>query len=134
MLQSQVVFSDPVSLGVTWRIQPDGRHYRITLQRNRAGNWSVDKYGPSGQVFEVTTLASGRAAMATRTAPDDVVIVARGSQFAIYLNAAPLVYFSDAELETGDGGCRFFFDAPNTAAIALDNVKIWNLDNVPGLP
>lgn len=133
-LQAEVIFADPVSLGVTWRIQPDGRHYRITLWRDRAGNWAVDKYGVYSEVFKVTTLASGQATMHAGMVPYDVVIVARGSRFAIYLNDAPLTYVLDAELEGGDGGCRFFFGGPSAVTVSLDAVKIWNLETTPGLP
>lgn len=60
-------------------------------------------------------------------------ILARGDQTAVYLNSAPLTYATDT---LADGDWIFFnVDSPSgQASVQFDNVKFWNLDNIPSLP
>jgi Tol biopolymer transport system component len=62
-----------------------------------------------------------------------VTIVARGTRCAIYLNDTPVVYFEEPDFYTASG-TLFFCDSNSPAVCEFDNVKLWNLDNVPGLP
>jgi len=66
-----------------------------------------------------------------------IMIIARGSAFAVYLNDQPLFYFVNDLHPKG----RLYFSAGNGAGtsagdidVQFDNVKFWNLANVPGLP
>ena len=62
-----------------------------------------------------------------------VLVVMRGEQAAVYLNGAPLAY----GLDTGTSGDFIFFDViagSGETVVEFDNVKFWNLKNVPGLP
>jgi hypothetical protein len=62
-----------------------------------------------------------------------VVIVAKGPQLAVYLNHIPVAYVRDQVLDVSHQmtfGCHGEIDA----ICEFDNVKAWNLDNVPGLP
>jgi len=41
----------------------------------------------------------------------------------------------DTGIPAGEGVCNFGFGAaPGSVTISIDNVKAWNLANVPGLP
>lgn len=63
-----------------------------------------------------------------------IVVVARGNQFAIFINDQFIYYFIDDTLP--DGQNKFGAGGPGggRAEAKFDNVKFWNLDNVPGLP
>ena len=63
------------------------------------------------------------------------MVIARGSEYALYLDDKPLAYVNDPSKPPADG---FTLSAHSNAAqqatvITYDNVQVWNLDNVPGL-
>jgi hypothetical protein len=112
-----------------WRVQPNADHYRFTIWLNLIPSWEVSRWVAGIH----TPLASGTEQLNERGTPNRVLIVAYDSQFAIYLNDSPLTYFEDGQLTDGKiGTCNFGF-GPGLMTIAIDNVKAWNLDNVPGL-
>jgi hypothetical protein len=116
-------------LGILWRIQSNSGHYHFRLWSDLT-SWEVARFDSPGSA---TTLVSGTAKMNAKGIPNQVLIVGHGSQFAIYLNGSPLTYFEDAQLASGNSGCNFIL-GPGPMTIAIDNVKAWNLDNVPELP
>ena len=59
-----------------------------------------------------------------------LLIVARGTEFAIYLNDKPLTYFSDDTLPRGLIKIGMNSRGHDTA-VEFDNVKFWNLANAP---
>jgi len=62
-----------------------------------------------------------------------LLIVAKGTEFAIYLNDKPFTYFSDDTLPRGLIKIGMNSRGHDTV-VEFDNVKFWNLENVPGLP
>ncbi len=65
-----------------------------------------------------------------------LMIVARGTQGAVYLNGIPAAYFNDPDFDVK--GYTFLFcearDPDRRGVCEFDNVKLWDLANVSGLP
>ncbi len=104
--------------------------YWFYLVVNSAGNtWLVDKRVRGDQ----PNLANGRGNMSPFGEMTRIMIIARGARAAVYLNDSPAAYFEDADFDTSGGtglGCQSL----GQAVCEFDNVKFWNLVNVPGLP
>lgn len=64
-----------------------------------------------------------------------ILIVVRGPRLAIYLNDLPVAYIEDQDLDAPYGK-ELTFNCGGQADMVceFDNVKLWNLENVPGLP
>jgi hypothetical protein len=62
-----------------------------------------------------------------------ITIVARGPRAAVYLNGMPVAYFEDADFDKL-GGTSLQCISIRQAVCEFDNIKFWNLANVPGLP
>jgi len=60
-------------------------------------------------------------------------IIARGPRFAFYLNDVLLAYFEESHLDAVHQ-IGFRCNALPEMVCEFDNVKFWNLDDVPGLP
>ncbi|MEW6085852.1 MAG: family 16 glycoside hydrolase [Chloroflexota bacterium] len=133
VVQAELMDVDAASGGeiaAHWRVQPNADHYRFTIWLNLIPSWEVAHWVAGIR----TPLASGTEKLSERGVSNQVLIVAYGPQFAIYLNGSPLTYLEDDQLTDGKTGtCNFGF-GPGPMTIAIDNVKAWNLDNVPGLP
>lgn len=105
-----------------------GGSYSVSLSPQQAGWWIYD-HGDG------TALAQG-------SAPDvvaigqwmKVVIIARGSQFAVFVNDQPIAYFVDDTIPDGQNALNAGGGGGGRADVKFDNVKFWNLENVPGLP
>ena len=69
----------------------------------------------------------------------NIMLIMRGKECAVYLNRIPLDYFSNCRtgpiVRSAPWAVSFHvFAAPgNTAVIAIDNVKLWDLDKFRGL-
>lgn len=97
---------------------------------NSAGNtWLVDKNVPGDQ----RNLANGIGNVSPFGETTQIMIVARGSRAAIYLNDTPVAYFEDTDFDTS-GGTGLFCQSLGQAVCEFDNVEFWDLANVPGLP
>jgi hypothetical protein len=104
--------------------------YWFYLVVNSAGNtWLVDKRLAGQQ----PNLAGGQGNVSPFGETTRIMIVARGPRAAIYLNGTPAAYFEDADFDTS-GGTGLFCQSLGQAVCEFDNVKFWNLNNVPGLP
>jgi two-component system response regulator MtrA len=104
--------------------------YWFYLVVNSAGNtWLVDKNVPGDQ----RNLANGSGNVSPFGETTRIMIVARGPHAAVYLNDTPVAYFDDADFDTS-GGTGLFCQSLGQAVCEFDNVKVWNLANVPGLP
>ena len=104
--------------------------YWFYLVVHSAGNtWLVDKHVPGDQ----RNLANGSGNVSPFGEKTRIMIVARGPRAAIYLNGTPVAYFEDADFDTS-GGTGLFCQSLGQAVCEFDNVKFWNLNNVPGLP
>lgn len=58
-----------------------------------------------------------------------VIVIVKGTQFAFYLDGAPRGYQDRSSLGSGQAGLMC-----SKETCEFDNVKFWNLDNVPNLP
>ncbi len=64
-----------------------------------------------------------------------ILIVVRGLSLAIYLNDLPLAYVEDQEIDVAwVKALSFNCGGQADMVCEFDNVKLWNLENVPGLP
>ena len=70
----------------------------------------------------------------------NIMVIMRGKECAVYLNNVPLDYFSDCRsapiVRSSPWAVSFHVLATpgNTAVIVIDNVKLWDLDKIHGLP
>ena len=70
----------------------------------------------------------------------NIIIIIRGRECAVYLNNVPLDYFSDCRsapiFQASPSAVTFHvLAAPgHPAAAVIDNVKLWDLDKIHGLP
>jgi serine/threonine protein kinase len=62
-----------------------------------------------------------------------MLIIARGNRYAFYVNGIPVHYLEDVYYFTSEPIRFNIFDGGNTA-VALDNLKIWDLEKIPNLP
>ncbi len=65
-----------------------------------------------------------------------IVVIARGSQVAIYINGAPAAYYDDPDFEMENNAFSNFLACGGNAPTVceFDNIKFWNLSWVPNLP
>ncbi len=65
-----------------------------------------------------------------------IVVIARGSQIAIFMNGVPVAYYDDPDFEMENNAfSNFLACGGNTPTVCeFDNVKFWNLTWVPNLP
>ena len=70
----------------------------------------------------------------------NIIIIMRGTECAVYLNRVPLDYFSDCRsapiVRSSPWAMSFHVLATpeHNAAVIVDNVKLWDLDKIHGLP
>jgi hypothetical protein len=95
----------------------------------QTGEWRVSSHVN----FVVSTIVRDRASRVEQDLRAQVTVIARGEQFAIYLNEDLLTYFRDSS-STGTGNAIKSQGGLSTTEIDFDNIKFWNLANVSGLP
>ncbi len=61
--------------------------------------------------------------------PNHVLLIAQGNRYAFYVNEKPIYYLEDSHFFTRE---TIFFTSHGK--IALDNLKIWDLEKVPNVP
>jgi TolB protein len=128
-VQARVAEGDKATqLGVL--VHTVSSEYWFRVEVTSAGNsWLVDKNVPGQQ----PNLANGTGFVSPFGEPTHILIVARGPRAAVYLNWMPVAYFDDPDFDTS-GGTGLFCQSLGQAVCEFDNVKFWNLANVPGLP
>lgn len=112
--------------GVQWR-HTDG-YYRVAV--DVPGNrWVLARSStslPGGVGLETLQEWLGPASGTIR-------VIGRGNQFVVYIDETPVFYLED-DLNP-DGEIDLWLNAPGGPVIVeYDNVKLWNLDSVSGLP
>lgn len=116
--------------GVQWRHTSDGHtpdgYYRVAVDMpgNRwwtLANSSISLPGGFEMLQDWQGPASGR-----------IRVIGRGSQFAVYINETSVFYLEDDLNPSGE--IDLLLTAGGLVTVEYDNVKLWNLDNVPGLP
>ena len=65
-----------------------------------------------------------------------ITIICRETEYAVYLNSLPLMYFNDPNSPTGNEIYFTLWNEPSSSSANLeyDNLKVWNLDDIQGLP
>ena len=117
-------------LSILWRWLPsDNASYQLAFFPSLNGAWSVS--GAGGDFFFQG--ANGNSDFVRLGEWFNVVIIGRDERFAVLLNNQPLYYFEDSQRPIGRVvlGMNIF---SGDAIAEFDNVKYWNLENVPGLP
>jgi hypothetical protein len=72
--------------------------------------------------------------------PITVLVIAKGEECAVYLDNVPLAYLADCRagpvIRSVPWAMSFHLLAKSghTAALTIDNVKLWDLDQIPKLP
>jgi hypothetical protein len=96
---------------------------------------------PAIQAWDITKqwggdfpmLASGEGAVSSVGETTQITMITQGSRFALYLNQTPMGFFEDRNLDNA-GKTIFHCMTVSPAVCEFDNVKFWNLANIPGLP
>ena len=109
-------------------------------QASKGGSYSLSLY-PQLAKWEIYDHVDGTQ-LATGSLPDfasmgqwmKIVVIARGNQFAVFINDQPISYFVDDTIPDGQNKLGAGSPGGGKADVKFDNVKFWNLDNVPGLP
>jgi hypothetical protein len=69
-----------------------------------------------------------------------ILVIARGRQCAVYLNNTPLDYFEycraspDIKPSVQSATFHILAEPGHSSVVTIDNVGIWDLDQVPDLP
>jgi hypothetical protein len=97
---------------------------------------------PAIQTWDITrqwgindypTLASGENAVSPVGETTYMTIITRGSRFALYLNQTAAGYFDNEKFDNA-GQTFIHCTSVSPAVCEFDNVKFWNLTDIPGLP
>jgi hypothetical protein len=95
-----------------------------------AQTWNVGMFKPlTGGVV----VAEGVGIVGSIGETTQVLIVARGPRTAVYLNGTPVAYFEDADFDTV-GTASFWCESTSQTVCEFDNIKLWELAKIPGLP
>ena len=62
-----------------------------------------------------------------------ILIIIKGNQYALYVNDIPIYYWDDRYFFTVEP-IHFYADCQKAHTVALDNLKIWDLETIPNLP
>ena len=88
------------------------------------------RIGPSGRF-------GSRQGQLPRSAPPLITftLLSRGSRFAVYLNELPVALgeYAGGQFQP-EFSLNAWSDGSGAARVEYDNLKVWNLDNIPGLP
>ena len=105
---------------VQWRHTPTGFYsVYVDLPGQR---WELQTEHVPGVSREWSGPASGR-----------LRVIGLGNQFAVYINQTPVFYLENDLYSRGEIDFRLSAGT-GPITVEFDNVKLWNLDNVPGLP
>lgn len=104
------------------------KHYNFVVYLD--GNLAISWYN------EPLKNIPGEAYANLRT--NHILIIVKGNQYAFYVNNIPVYYFEDTRYFTReaisfDASQHPMYDA-NYPKVALDNLKIWDLEKIPNLP
>jgi len=108
--------------------QTGRRHYTLIVRLgDSAGTseWSILSSAPDQP--EPVELVHGQVAGIAADEPSRVILIAKGAEFAFYLDGQPVAYFTDGA-HTGDGNV---IGIAGTGAVDFDNVRFWDLAAIP---
>ena len=117
------------ALEIDWRgIQDTGASDIFELWRN--GRWYLYFCGDP-----CISLVDGIAPIKT-SGSVTITIISRGTEYAIYLNSHPLMFFDDVGRPPHQYIKLSLWVAPDsqTSVVEYDNLKVWGLENFPKLP
>ncbi|GEM_PF-3561334 len=116
-------------LSIAWRwLRSDNSSYWFTIFPSLNGAWTLG--GAGNDFFEV---ANGNSDSVRLDDWFNVTLIAKGSRFAIFIDDQPLYYFEDDRRPIGRTVLGMNISTGDAIA-EFDNVKYWNLDNVPWMP
>jgi tetratricopeptide (TPR) repeat protein len=102
------------------------RFYRFSLQVN--GYWKIEEDG--FEVHEIGVVQEGNTTL-ERDQFYTLKLIAMDDEFAIYLNADPLVYFKESTLLGRENSLGAYADTWSNfnpeLKVDIDNIKFWNL-------
>jgi hypothetical protein len=118
------------SFGVFWRMADPGE-YRLNIDVNfTRWNLSFISYPEESKFIDLRNGVFSTPP--TSGGPYALTVVASSHRMALYLNGSPLCDWSDDR--PMEGALGFTLENANTAwKISFSNLKVWNLDKVPGL-
>jgi hypothetical protein len=120
------LLNSDTEIGTFFRQQSSTIWYSFTIQGKRW--WHL-------HVSQVDVDLNGRQNIQPNGTTNHIVIIARGDEFAVYLNGLPTAYLKDETfLQTGSLMPTFSGEAGGNAQGEFDNFKFWDLDKVRGLP
>lgn len=128
----RVVAGDPyTNLIVNFHNRSSANWYYLSMNIGSL-SWTVDKRLND----QSSNLASGQGIISPLGEWTHIAIVARGTEGAVYLNGIPSAYFNDPDFDV-KGYTLLFCEARGGGRRGVcewDNVKLWDLTNVSGLP
>ena len=144
-------------------LQVDANLQQIRYQTAPQIDWRGNQHTGADEIFELwqngswylyfcgnpcEELAFGSAPIKT-SGLVTITIISKGTEFAIYLNSQPLMFFDDVgrppaqfAYVADDGSSPVAFirlslwndSSGQTSIVEYDNLKIWDLDKIPNLP
>lgn len=102
--------------------------YQLSM-KSKPQTWDSTVFKPN----VTSQIAQGTGLVSPIGEITQVLIIARGPQSAIYINGTPAVYFEDADFDTS-GATWFSCESYSQTICEFDNIKLWELVKVPGLP
>ena len=108
----------------------DGRIYYSVEMRSAAQSWRLSKR----LLDQSSTIAEGTGEVNAIGETTQFRAIVRGDQGVVYLDGQPIVYLNDADLGLLAGAIQFHCLSSAEGVCEFDNVKFWNLANVPNLP
>jgi tetratricopeptide (TPR) repeat protein len=115
--------------GIGWRYSAEGAHSFVVWTNHV---WET-RYCNSSECEP--NYASGDSGEIVAGKPVQLMVVAKGNTFALYLDGQPLAYADDPSRPPGVEISLFAHSnaAERSAIVAFDNFKIWNLADLSGL-
>jgi hypothetical protein len=115
-------------LQIAWRGGEDGAGVVFWLRSD--GEWRIAFCGSCDP-----DLAYGRQLIDISN-PVSITVISRETEYVVALNGAPIAYVNDAGRQPGMPIQLILWvpEGVHDATVEYDNLRVWNLDNVPGLP
>ncbi len=112
------------AVGITWRGRDD-YHDLVEFTLSNSGSWWIASSNPYSE------LASGRSSIRP-IQKVTITIISRGTEYAIYINEAPVSYLNDSGRRLGVGITLYVYDNDlrSPTMVTFDNLTVWDLDKI----
>jgi serine/threonine protein kinase len=108
-----------------------GPVYNLEFYPQSRGGWQMNEWGDDldhsgagGNIPDLLVIGQW----------SKILVIARGDEFSVFVNDTFIGYFRDDTIPEGAIGFQVFGQGEENTEVEFDNLKFWNLANVPGLP